>query len=125
VILAGRFYRWSTGFLRHPLCDCRHIPSSEDAAGDLRTDPMAAFRAGKVTGLSKAERQAIQDGADLAKVINAHRGMYTAGGKRLTREGTKRGALRGQVRPTPEQLYRDATSREDAIRLLRRFGYII
>ena len=44
TVLAGRFYRWNDGFLRHPRCDCRHIPATENIAGDLRTDLDAYFR---------------------------------------------------------------------------------
>src|SRR5690606_27642678 len=29
AVLAGRFYKKNQGFLRHPGCDCRHIPASE------------------------------------------------------------------------------------------------
>lgn len=149
AILAGKFFRWNAGFLRHPRCDCRHVPSREDIAGDLRTDPEAAIRAGQVTGLSKADLQAIQDGADAGQVINAHRGMYTADvfGKHIkgTLEGTtKRGLGAARMRASFEkvsgQRYRRATSprlrpesiyrfaegdRGEALRLLRRFGYLL
>jgi hypothetical protein len=124
-----------------------HIPASEDVAGDFRTDPRAAIKAGQVTGLSKADTRAIvEDGADVSQVINAKRGMYTADGRKFTTEGTTRrgvagrrleaaGAearkVRGQrvrrvdvPRLRPEQIYRDAVDREDAIRLLRRFGFV-
>ncbi len=78
VILAGRFYRWSGGFRRHPGCDCRHIPSTENVAGDLTTDPMEYYRsldeAGRIKlAGSKANYQAIEDGADLAQVVNIYR----------------------------------------------------
>src|SRR5690606_6627480 len=87
AILAGRWYRWSAGFQRHPRCDCVHIPSRESVAGDLRTDPEALFREGKIRGLTEAETQAIRDGADMARVVNVKRsGIYTAGGRRYTRE---------------------------------------
>jgi hypothetical protein len=126
AILAGRFYRWNTGFLRHPNCDCIHIPSSENVAGDLRTDATAMAKAGQINGLSKADTQAIELGADPAKVINAHRGMYTEQGRKFTREGTKtRGTPRGGVRLRPETILGMASSRADALRLLRRFGYIV
>lgn len=70
-------------------------------------------------GLSESERQALDHGSDFSRVVNARRGTYVAGGKKYTRE------LRERRRLTPEQIFRDATSRDDAIRLLRRFGYII
>lgn len=99
-----------------------------------------------------AGARAIRDGADITSVVNARRGMYTASayGRRLkaTREGTTaRGAFfrsergraiaRGQVpadigrayrlrtpRLMPEEIYGLAGSRDEAIAMLRRFGYI-
>lgn len=99
-----------------------------------------------------AGARAIRDGADITSIVNAGRGMYTAAayGQRVqaTREGTTtRGAFfrseraraiaRGQVpenigrnfrlrtpRLMPEQIYQLAGSRDEAIAMLRRFGYI-
>lgn len=154
LILAGRRYQWNTGFLRHKKCDCIHIPTAEDAPGDLRTNPRLAFDA---MGRNEQDRvftaagaQAIRDGADMNKVVNARRGMETASvfGRDvlITTEGT---TLRGdfgrarrdgplilrpgqrirstaRVRLMPEQIYRDAAGdRAEAVRLLRRFGYLI
>jgi hypothetical protein len=122
AILAGKWYRWDAGFDRHVHCDCIGIPAAENVARDLTTDPVEAVRAGNVTGLSNAERNALHEGADLGQLVNVHRqgGIYTAGGRTFTREGRSR----FRARLTPEQIYRDANSRDDAIRLLRRFGYI-
>lgn len=123
LILAGRFYRWNAGFQRHPRCDCRHIPASEDAAGDLRTDPRAAFEAmpaeeqARVFG--QAGAAAIRDGADMARVVNARRGMQIVGQRKFTTEAAGR-----RPRLMPEQIYADARDRDDAIRLLRRHRYI-
>ena len=98
-----------------------------------------------------AGARAIRDGADISSVVNARRGMYTAAAYgrtvRATREGvTRRGAFyrseraqavaRGQVpalgrgfqlrtpRLLPEEIYRLADSRDEAIVMLRRFGYL-
>jgi hypothetical protein len=153
TVLAGRWYRYNAGFDRHPRCDCIGIPANEDTSGDLRTNPRLAIESGNVTGLSRADSRAIlDDGADVGQVINAHRGMYTADlfGRRLqlTTEGiTKRGLAgqrlgnfeqnvardegqryrRSQVpRLRPESIYRVAgDDRAEALRLLRRFGYLI
>lgn len=165
AILAGRWYRWSDGFHRHPHCDCRHIPAPEDAAGDVRTDPRLLFERGQVRGLSQAQARAIADGADPGQVVNASRGMSTTeiGGRRVqvTGEGTtrrgyaaavrrrvdeargqqtqwagqqvgRRGAVAGYVvrrtrapRLMPQEIYRVASSREDAIRLLTVNGYLV
>ncbi len=188
AILAGRRYAVNQGFNRHPRCDCVHIPVRE-AVDDLALDARKAIEAGKVTGLSEADRRAIVEfGADPAQVVNARRGMYRAGGASFTTTGTTRRGVAGArllardlaraeggitaaqgtfrnltfdrlkaaqyaellrkgttfARPTgtgrvqtyayryarsrrltPEQILTDATSREDAIRLLIDNGYII
>lgn len=102
VILAGRWYRWSAGFQRHPHCDCKHIPAAEDRAGDWTTDPGAAISAGQVHGFTRDQLRAIRDGADPAQVVNAQRGMSTAtvGGRtvRTTTEGTTRRGYASYVR---------------------------
>jgi hypothetical protein len=78
VILAGRWYRKSEGFERHPRCRCVHIPSVEDTAGDWQTDPRAYFdsltdeQQIKLMG-SKANAQAVRDSADMGQIINAYR----------------------------------------------------
>lgn len=125
LILAGKRYAWNQGFRRHPRCDCIHIPAAEDTANDLRTDPRAAFDAmaheeqDRVFG--KAGAQAIREGADMARVVNARRGMYEAGGRQFTTEGAGR-----RPRLMPEQVYREAKgNRDEAIRLLRLHGYIL
>lgn len=115
AVLAGRVYRYSEGFLRHPGCDCVMVPTAlADPAAFA--DPMDLVRAGKVTGLSKADRKALEDGADLARVVNVRRsaaGLRTPG-RVLTRRG----------RPTPEGIYSAATSRDDAIQRLISAGYV-
>ena len=132
AILAGKWYRWNTGFRRHRHCDCRHIPATENVAGDLRTDPAAAIAAGKVTGLSQDNLRAIRDGADPAQVVNAYRGTSTAAGQRArtTHDGTtKRGYAHTftgkKPRLMPSEIYRIATSREQAIQLLTRNGFVV
>jgi hypothetical protein len=122
AILAGRFYRYSSGFERHPNCSCVHIPAPENRADALETNPRRLLEEGQIRGLSKADTKAIlEDGADMNRVVNAHRGMYTASGnRRLT---TERSRL-GRQRLRPETIYREASSREEAISLLRLHGYI-
>lgn len=134
AILAGKFFRKNQGFSRHPRCDCVHVPAA-DSDDSLLLDPRKAIEAGQVTGLSQAETRAIADGADPAQVVNAKRGMRTAQvyGQRLkiTTEGTtKRGLARKSLgastpRLMPESIYRIAADRDDALRLLRRNGYLL
>lgn len=137
VILAGRFYRWNQGFLRHPRCDCVHVPTmvtdqAEAFARGLIDDPYEAF-----TRMSEDEQnrmftnagaRAIRDGADMYQVVNARRGMKYRGA--FTSEGTSKHGwagqilLRGQKRMTPETIYRLNTNREQAVEALRAQGYI-
>lgn len=146
VILAGRIYRSEEAFERHPLCDCEHwVVGSEDEAraAGLILDPMEAFEHGQVRGLSQADERAIRDGADIVTVVNA-----TAGGgrkvgitnavtadifgrtvKATTLGTTAKAAWRKAnpnlpVRLRPQSIYEHATSHEDALRLLRLYGYL-
>lgn len=124
AVLAGKFFRWNQGFQRHPRCDCRHIPTTEDRVGDVRTNPRALFEQGQVRGVTAAEQKAIAAGGDVGQVVNARRSLYVdEAGRPMTREPL---VHRGSVRITPEQIYREAAgSHAEALRLLERFGYIL
>ena len=133
IILAGRWYRWSTGFDRHPRCRCTHIPSQENVAGDYRTDPAALFEsmsaAEQDKAFGKAGAEAIRAGADMGQVVNARRGMRTAqmAGREvtITREGrTRREVAYKAERLMPETILQIADDRQDAVRLLSLYGYI-
>lgn len=136
VLLAGRWYRWSEGFERHPMCDCRHIPSSESDSRNLLTNPEAYFDSlteqeqNDAFGVSHAE--AIRLGADMGQVVNSHTrkgAVYVADGTEYTFEGTGKRPKRGErgaiLRPTVWQIYREAKGdREAAKQMLRRFRYL-
>lgn len=145
AILAGRIYRDLEAFDRHPGCDCVMVPVQDwQEAHDngLVSSFEDAFKAGNVHGLSKADAQAIRDGATPHEVVNATRGLsapgITAGlrtevfGRKVkaTTEGTTKRARWRKKNPTrlvrlrPESIYQFATDREDAIRLLKLYGYI-
>lgn len=149
VILAGRWYRTNAGFERHPRCRCTHIPASEALAGHWQSDPRAYFdsltdaQRIKLMG-SKANAQAVLDGADMGQVINAYRKSTATAQSPIKRtpaglftsEGTTRRGLAGQqqaglrrngpsqLRLMPESIAKIATSREDRLRLLRLYGWI-
>lgn len=130
VILAGKFFRWNAGFRRHPRCDCRHIPSTENIAGDVTTDPYEYFRSLDAEAQDKAfgkpAAAAIRDGADIFQVVNADRG--TKPGGLITTEGTSRRGNFGRGRPprlTPEGIYSQGLPRDETLRLLERNGYIL
>lgn len=133
IVLAGRFYRWNRGFMRHPNCVCTHIPSLESDSDDFRVNPYEYFNSMSPEEqdrvFTKAGAEAIRDGADMSQVVNARRGMTRNGV--FTTEGTTSGhastVLRpGQRRMTPESIYAQARgNREVAQQLLREHGYIL
>lgn len=138
VVLAGRIYRDLEGFKRHPGCDCVNWPVQDwDEAHEagLVSSPREAFEKGMIRDLTVAETQAINDGADIYKVINSSRGIYTADiyGRRVkaTRESTTRRSAWRKANPSrpvrlrPESIYHIAAGdKAEALRLLRLYGYI-
>lgn len=148
-ILAGRVYRGNEGFLRHPKCDCVHVPTTVAHAAKaegLVHDPYEYFRslseAEQDKHFTKAGAQAIRDGADMFQVVNSRRGMKPGG--LTTIEGTtKRGNFarisggdfekskiskytRTNVRRlTPEAIYAQNLPREMTLDLLRSNGYLL
>lgn len=116
AILAGKFYRISSGFQRHPGCDCTHLPTT-DPRSQFRQNPHELVEQGLVRGLSKADRRALSEGADLNQVVNVRskKAGLTQGGQALSRSG----------RPTPAGIYRIAgDDRDQALTLLAQHGYI-
>lgn len=111
VVLAGKWFRWNAGFQRHPNCDCQHIPASENRSGDLRTDPYAYFHSlspeEQERTFGRSEARALREGADIYQVVNQ------------------------SVRKLPtsnslvDQIYRNAGTRTNAIRMLRDQGFIL
>lgn len=137
-ILAGKWFRWNAGFLRHPRCSCVHVANragSTQAALDegLVKDPYEAFKSlppaeqDRLYGVANA--QALRDGADISQVVNSRRGM-TANGNFTTEGTTKRGNAAGRLAPgqrrmTPELIYQQAKTREEALQLLEHHGYVL
>lgn len=133
VILAGKWFRWNQGFQRHPRCDCKHIPASENVAGSLTTDPYAYFGSlsedeqDKLFG--EADARAIRDGADIYRVHNIRlRGL--ADDKMKNTPGHNRG-WQARLYDTPSKLTVDdiyklaGNNRPRAIQLMRDNGFIL
>lgn len=152
AILAGIWADTYEGaaFERHPRCQCTAVPAAER----LKSNPTAPTPRGYFDSLSqarqdatfgKAPAQAIRDGADPGAVINARRGMSAPGFNWTTTEGTSRRGLYGGYsraadgsltkltraqsralppRLTPAAIYRLSSSREEAVAMLRKYGYI-
>lgn len=147
IILAGQTYPYSEGFERHPRCDCSILPVRAGETPPLSPrelfDGMTAEEQDRRFGAGAAA--AIRAGADIAQVVNARRGMTTAGGRLVTTEGTTRRGLAGarmaaaagttrtpgqryaraaEARPMPEQIIAEADSREAAVAALIAYGYL-
>jgi hypothetical protein len=127
LVLAGKFYRYNADFERHPRCHCYGVPATRQAARDMTFSPEEAFRgmspAQQNRSFGKANAQAIRDGADISRVVNAtgrRSGMTsTISGVKVTTEATG-----GRLRLVPEAIYKLASDRDEALRLLRVNGYL-
>ena len=116
VVLAGRVYRYSDGFERHPNDDCSTTAVREGDT-NLVEDPLDLARKGLVRGLSQADYDALELGADFGRVVNVRR--KAAG---LTEAGR---VLARANKLTPEGIFRLGSDRNDVVRLLRRYGYLL
>lgn len=76
AVLAGKWYRFNDIMPRHVSCDCLIIPSAENIAGDFTTNPQALVDRGMVNDLTKGQRQRLDEGADLSKVLNESRDRW-------------------------------------------------
>lgn len=140
ILLAGRFYLFNTGFLRHPSCRCFHLPAPQDAKKRRTlTDAHSPERyfesltdAEQDRIFTKAGADAIREGADIGQVVNARRGMRNAQmgqqDVKITTEGTTRRGLasKTRIRLMPESIFEIADGdRDEALRLLKLYGYIL
>lgn len=100
ILLAGREYTLSDGFLRHPRCDCTLAPRRPGDTWELSSPEdlfgqMTAAQQRRAFGQAGAD--AIREGADIGQVVNARRGMTTVTRYRrevrATTEGTTRRGL--------------------------------
>lgn len=96
-------------------CDCTRTPTTLDRLGDTATE----IGPDDITGLSEAQRDALREGADLPRVVNAERGRSD---DRMT---TTELARSGRARLTPDGIYAVSTTREEAIQRLREHGYLL
>ena len=114
AVLAGKWFQWNQGFKRHPGCDCIHSPAKGGKAPDgyVQQVPLDQIR-----DLTDAQRQAISEGADQTRVMNAYRDTHPA--QNLTAVTQARAG-----RLTPDGIYQRSATRDDAVALLRRYGYL-
>lgn len=114
AVLAGKWFRWNEGFSRHPGCDCLHHPVR---GSKVPTGYQQSIRDDQIHDLTEAQRQALTEGSDRNRVLNAYRGTNSTA-ERLAMDTTK-------GRLTPEGIYARAKTREEAVALLRANGYLL
>lgn len=113
--LAGKWFRHSASFDRHPRCDCIGRAAHQDEAPEGYAE---TFTLDDVTDLSTGQRQALENGADFGRVVNrreTRRRMASPG-----RTGPGRSLRPGSV----DWIYANARDREHAIQLLQRRGFM-
>jgi hypothetical protein len=117
AVLAGRVYRYSDGFQRHPGCDCIMSATTTGQGPFLVTDPTDLLESGQIRGLSKGDMEALDNGADLGRVVNVRRKQagLTVGSSVYSRAGQL----------TPQGVLNVASDRAQAIELLRQYGYLL
>lgn len=137
IVLAGKWFRWNEGFLRHPRCDCKHVPARDEEwarAEGFITDPYDAFKSlsprkqDELFGTNQAE--AIRQGADIYRVVNI---AGVPGSAKLARGLANingRSGWQGRRYGTPSKVTIDeifkiaGNDREKAAKLLLDAGYI-
>ena len=138
AIMAGRRFKVNVSFQRHPMCRCRTIPEPESVDGDRTVDVDAYFTslppAEQDRIFTKAGAEAIRNGANISRVVNArwqgkggrkNQGMYTAtvGGRKVLATTVLAGK---RVRLMPEEIIRRAgDNHAEMVRLLKAHKYII
>lgn len=119
AVLAGKFFRHNQGFRRHPGCDCVHRPAAD-------REPPSGYAQevglGQIKDLTQGQRVALEDGADLSRVVNAYRGV--APGRRERMSTTTELVSAKATRLTPDGILARSRSRDESIALLRRYGYL-
>lgn len=125
AVLAGRVYRYSTGFKRHPRCDCLMVPAESEGwakSEGFVLDPTEDLSV--VKDLTKAQRAAIDAGADFNQVINANRGMKIVGegdrARQITLSGTSARGVYGRAEIARNgEIVRDAGRAQGAVKNYR------
>ena len=118
AVLAGKWFKWNQGFSRHPpTCKCIHRPARR---GNVPPGWTQQVEDSQIRDLTEAQRKALAEGADRTRVLNAYRNSNSTSERLAMHKSAERGGIL-----TPEGIYARATTREEAIELLRRYGYLL
>jgi hypothetical protein len=130
AVLAGKVFGWNASFDRHPGCDCLALPVTVAKAGTFMTDPAELVRRGLVKDLTPGQRQRLNEGADLVKVLNESRDQWRvrmAADRRAARarEQWAGGGTNPPPGSTIHDLFAHLTSRVEAIAAMRTIGIAV
>ena len=121
AVLVGKWFKANTGFQRHPRCDAVHVAQSSRAPEGERYQ--AVLDPAQIHDLTDAQRKAIEDGADLNRVLNAYRAAKPGTYETMA---TTAELSRAATRLTPEAIYAAAgDDRNRALNMLRHYGYYL
>lgn len=153
AVLAGKFFRFNAGFDRHLRCDCIHRPTSEREPAGSYTDTVAPEQINDLTEAQRKAvadgadlNQVVNAYRDRAgaldkmmtttegttkrgyasyvqRAVDRARGQATK--TAVSKSAGRRNVTRTQARPTPERIYQIAETREEAVRMLTRYGYVV
>lgn len=120
ILLAGKHFAHNTGFARHPRCDCTHQPYTAENVPEV-VSPEAAFaamtEAEQDAVFTHAGAEAIRNGADMGRVVNARQSTYIPTGRRTARGTPTR-------RTVEDLLDRAGSDRNKFVALLDSAGYL-
>lgn len=119
AVQAGRWFRDNEGFQRHPNCMCQHRPAHER---ETPAGYAVSIEPDQIHDLTAAQREALDEGADLSRVVNAYRGAD--GGARPRMTTTTEMGRRSGARLTPDGIRQRGRTREERIALLVEHGYL-
>jgi hypothetical protein len=128
AVLAGKVFGWNASFPRHPRCDCLALPVTVGNADSYLTKPDELVRRGLVHDLTADQRQRLDGGADLVKVLNESRDRWrvqlAADRRAVKRRGESWGPAGDQPPPgtTIHELFARLTSQVDAAKAMRSAG---
>ena len=144
IVLAGKTYRNNAGFLRHPQCDCVHVPTDSDNAGEFVFDgpgyfndlptaeqlreqyPDLTVKARREAGIYSQEDIFTKRGAELIRAAPAGKQQYVMGrvtNTRWMKHSTAGDDLRRRAMPA-DLVRRAGGDRVTLLRLMRANGYI-
>lgn len=123
IVLAGKKFTKNEGFQRHPLCDCTHVPTTQEIGDDVTFDAVSYFDSLPV---EEQDRIFTKHAAELIRTAPDDKRQYVMGRAVNTRWAPRATSAQNQrARLLPEEITRQANgNRGELLRLMKRHRYI-